>query len=224
MLSPKDARRTVIAPSWSDTALRQLTLAANHGKLWMTIAVVMSLIGKRQRRAGLRGLGSLAGASLVSNTVLKPLIGRRRPTLDPAHPHPLVRMPWTSSFPSGHSASAAAFAVGAALERPRTAAVLFPLAAAVGYSRVHVGVHYPSDVIAGAAIGGGIAPCRSAFVAGGPHHSCADGSRVGSCAHARCGTDRCPQFGIRVIGRRRHSHPRSLTRCENRALGSRLPT
>ena len=147
----------MIAPSWSDTALRQLTLAANHGKLWMTIAVVMSLIGKRQRRAGLRGLGSLAGASLVSNTVLKPLIGRRRPTLDPARPHPLVRMPWTSSFPSGHSASAAAFAVGAALERPRTATVLFPLAAAVGYSRVHVGVHYPSDVIAGAAIGGGVA-------------------------------------------------------------------
>jgi undecaprenyl-diphosphatase len=66
-------------------------------------------------------------------------------------------MPWTSSFPSGHSASAAAFAMGAALERPRTAAVLAPLAVAVGYSRVHVGVHHPSDVIAGAAIGAGVA-------------------------------------------------------------------
>jgi undecaprenyl-diphosphatase len=123
----------------------------------MVIAVVLALSGKRQRRAGLRGLGSLAGASLVSNAVLKPVVGRRRPTLDPAHPRPLVRMPWTSSFPSGHSASAAAFAVGAALERPQTAAVLVPLAVAVGYSRVHVGVHHPSDVVAGAAIGAGVA-------------------------------------------------------------------
>ena len=62
-------------------------------------------------------------------------------------------MPWTSSFPSGHSASAAAFATGATLEVPWAGPILVPLAAAVAYSRVHVGVHYRSDVWAGAAVG-----------------------------------------------------------------------
>jgi len=63
------------------------------------------------------------------------------------------RMPWTSSFPSGHAASAAAFAAGATMELPMAGPILVPLAAAVAYSRVHVGVHYRSDVWAGAAIG-----------------------------------------------------------------------
>ncbi len=63
------------------------------------------------------------------------------------------RMPWTSSFPSGHAASAAAFAAGATMELPVAGPVLVPLAAAVAYSRVHVGVHYRSDVWAGAAVG-----------------------------------------------------------------------
>jgi diacylglycerol kinase family enzyme len=62
-------------------------------------------------------------------------------------------VPWTSSFPSGHAASAAAFAAGATMEFPAAGAVLVPLAAAVCYSRVHVGVHHRSDVWAGAALG-----------------------------------------------------------------------
>jgi undecaprenyl-diphosphatase len=62
-------------------------------------------------------------------------------------------MPRSTSFPSGHSAAAFAFATGACDELPVLAPVLVPLAGAVAYSRVHIGVHYPSDVAAGAAIG-----------------------------------------------------------------------
>ncbi len=62
-------------------------------------------------------------------------------------------MPRSTSFPSGHSAAAFAFATGACEELPVLAPVLVPLAGAVAYSRVHTGVHYPSDVAAGAAIG-----------------------------------------------------------------------
>ena len=138
----------------ADHALRFLTRSADHGRLWIAIAAVGALTGKRTRRASLRGLASLGAASFVSNVVVKPLIGRRRPDLERT---PLARrigeVPWTSSFPSGHAASAAAFAAGATMELPVAGVVLAPLAAAVAYSRVHVGVHYRSDVWAGAAVG-----------------------------------------------------------------------
>ena len=62
-------------------------------------------------------------------------------------------MPTSSSFPSGHSASAVAFAAGVSLAMPTTAPVVIPLAAAVAVSRTYVGVHYPSDVLAGSAVG-----------------------------------------------------------------------
>jgi membrane-associated phospholipid phosphatase len=65
----------------------------------------------------------------------------------------LIRVPRSSSFPSGHSAAAWAFATGASCELPGLAPILFPMAAAVAYSRVYAGVHYPSDVAGGIAIG-----------------------------------------------------------------------
>ncbi|MTD13525.1 phosphatase PAP2 family protein [Nakamurella sp. YIM 132087] len=141
-----------------DQALRLLTTSANHGVLWFGVAAIGALTGKRGRRAALRGVGSLAVSSFLSNTVIKPLVGRRRPDIErTVTARRIGKTPWTSSFPSGHSASAAAFATGAALEMPAALPVLAPLAAAVAYSRVHVGVHYRSDVITGAAIGVAVA-------------------------------------------------------------------
>lgn len=106
----------------------------------------------------MRGVVSVAGASLVANVGLKTLFARRRPAADriPEHRR-LVPAPASSSFPSGHSATAAAFATAVAMESPRTALVVAPLAAAVAYSRVHTGVHWGSDVLVGAAVGSGIA-------------------------------------------------------------------
>ena len=148
----------VALPRPVDAALRALTTSANHGVLWFGVAAVGAAIGGRSRRAALRGAGSLAMASFISNSLVKPLVGRRRPDPDRTLlARRIGRKPWTSSFPSGHSASAAAFATGAALELPWTAPVVVPLAAAVAYSRVHVGVHYRSDVIAGAAVGVAVA-------------------------------------------------------------------
>ncbi|CDR03942.1 bifunctional phosphatase PAP2/diacylglycerol kinase family protein [Streptomyces iranensis] len=144
--------------------LPRLSRAADHGRLWFGTAGVLATVGGRTaRRAALRGVGSLAAASLVSNVVVKWTVERKRPVLDSV---PLVRrlrrQPWTSSFPSGHSASAAAFATGVALESSRYGLLVAPLAAAVATSRVYVGVHYPSDVLAGIALGAGAAAltCR----------------------------------------------------------------
>ena len=141
-------------PQPLDIALRAITTAANHGVLWFGVAGVAAALGRRPRRGAIRGIASLGAASLLSNSVVKPLVGRRRPDAartDAARR--IGRVPWTSSFPSGHSASAAAFATGLALEFPPAGLVVAPLAAAVAYSRVHVGVHYPSDVVTGAGIG-----------------------------------------------------------------------
>ncbi|MFI0817766.1 phosphatase PAP2 family protein [Streptomyces sp. NPDC021098] len=144
--------------------LPRLSRSADHGKLWFGTAAVLATVGGRTaRRAALRGVGSLAAASLASNLVVKWTVERRRPVLDAV---PLVRQlrrqPWTSSFPSGHAASAAAFATGVAIESSRYGTLVAPLAAAVAASRVYVGVHYPSDVVAGVALGAGAAAltCR----------------------------------------------------------------
>jgi undecaprenyl-diphosphatase len=139
-----------------DSAMRRLSRAADHGKLWFAIAAVLALLGgPRGRLAARTGLVSLGVASGFANLLAKPLATRRRPARQEseelARRH--VQMPRSSSFPSGHSASAFAFAAAAGAAQPVLSAPLRVVAMLVGYSRVHTGVHYPADVLAGALIG-----------------------------------------------------------------------
>jgi undecaprenyl-diphosphatase len=146
-------------PRGAELVLPQLSRAANHGLLWHATAAGMAALGGRPgRRAALRGVAALAIASAATNTVIKYVAQRQRPLID-AVPvaRRLVRQPLTSSFPSGHAASAAAFATGVALESGRLGAVVAPVGGAVAASRVYVGVHYPSDVVAGCVLGVGAA-------------------------------------------------------------------
>jgi undecaprenyl-diphosphatase len=139
-----------------DVAMRGLSRAADQSKLWIAIAAAIALLGgSGGRLAARRGLVSLGIASGFANLVAKPLTSRRRPSRKEAEElasrH--VQMPRSSSFPSGHAASAFAFATGAGNAQPLLSAPLRALATLVGYSRVHTGVHYPADVLAGAFIG-----------------------------------------------------------------------
>jgi diacylglycerol kinase family enzyme/membrane-associated phospholipid phosphatase len=142
----------------ADRWLRRLSTFANHGRLWIAIGTVLAARKGPLRRGAIRGLGSLAFSSLVVNAVLKRYFGRVRPDLENLQSHRrLRREPGSLSFPSGHSSSAAAFVTGLAMESPLAGATLAPVALGVGYSRVHVGVHYPGDVVAGLAVGGAVA-------------------------------------------------------------------
>jgi membrane-associated phospholipid phosphatase len=138
-----------------DGVMRRLTRAADGSRLWLAAAAGMSLQGARGRRAAAMGLASIGVTSAVVNVVVKPIARRRRP--DRASlgvpPERHVAMPTTRSFPSGHAASAFAFASGVGSVQPDHSLPLHLLAAAVAYSRVHTGVHFPGDAVLGATLG-----------------------------------------------------------------------
>ncbi|MEV7602173.1 phosphatase PAP2 family protein [Kitasatospora sp. NPDC089797] len=138
-----------------DRALRSLSRAADHSKINLSVAAALTLVPGRCRRAGLTGAAAVALASGTANLLGKQLVRRPRPDREAAR---VVRdrqvpMPASASFPSGHTASAFALATAVGTLLPAAAAPLALLACAVGYSRVHTGVHYPGDVLAGALLG-----------------------------------------------------------------------
>ncbi|WP_106850324.1 bifunctional phosphatase PAP2/diacylglycerol kinase family protein [Blastococcus sp. Marseille-P5729] len=142
-----------------DVSMPALSRAADYSMLWMAAAAAMRAFGgRRTKRAAGRAIGTLAVSSLVTNQCFKRLHWRNRPN-GAAVPlrRRAKRMPTSSSFPSGHSASAAAFSTAVALENLPVGAALGILAAGVGTSRVATGAHYPSDVLTGFAVGSGMA-------------------------------------------------------------------
>ncbi len=139
-----------------DGPLRRLSETANKSKIWLAIAFGLALVGgPKGRRAAATGVAAIGLTSAMVNLPMKFAGRRARPDRDAAHVPQArwVDMPRSNSFPSGHSASAAAFtnAVGDVL--PPLGGPLRVLASAVGFSRVHTGVHYPSDVLVGAVVG-----------------------------------------------------------------------
>jgi undecaprenyl-diphosphatase len=84
---------------------------------------------------------------------LKDVFDVERPSMRYPEPKPLVTAPVDGSFPSGHAATSFAAAMVLSFARPRWAPAFFLLALAIGFSRVYVGVHYPLDVVGGAALG-----------------------------------------------------------------------
>ena len=136
-----------------------LSKMADHSKLWVGVAGILAARGGRaNRRAAIRGLLSVAATSAITNVLVKPVASRPRPASAPAAWLTRVaRMPASTSFPSGHSASAAAFAVAAGMEVPELRFPLGVAAGAVGWSRVRTRVHYPGDVVGGFLTGAAIA-------------------------------------------------------------------
>jgi undecaprenyl-diphosphatase len=135
-----------------DPVFEGLTYAGSFGILWLLLAVALSGFSWRRPWLAARVAVTILIAEMVSG-LLKLWIDRDRPPLAQPDPEPLVHLPPTASFPSGHATVAFACATALALAVPRLVLPLFALAALVAWSRVYVGVHYPLDVLAGAALG-----------------------------------------------------------------------
>ena len=139
-----------------DEPLRRLSNAANNSRLWLAIAAGLAVAGGGAgRRAAVRGTLAIGVTSALVNLYVKSLWIRPRPDrVGAGVPEQRdVRIPASTSFPSGHAASGFAFASAIGRDQPWLGLALRFLAAAVAYSRVHTGVHYPGDAVAGSLIG-----------------------------------------------------------------------
>ena len=151
---------------WLDPVFVWLSRIGSSGLVFLAIALVLALLWRRALV-----FGQVVIADAIADVVaygLKQWIGRSRPPLVYPLPKPLVSVPHDGSFPSGHASIA--FACATVLSRfvPRGTPAFFLLAAAIAFSRVYVGVHYPLDVVGGALLGLAVATALRLLVAGRP--------------------------------------------------------
>jgi membrane-associated phospholipid phosphatase len=139
-----------------DRMLPPLSEAASYSRLWIACSLVLATTGHRRRRAAITAMSAVALTSAIANIAMKRSWPRRRPDSVVPEIRRLVQ-PRSSSFPSGHAASAAAFSGVIGSELPQLWLPLNALAGTVAFSRVYTGVHYPGDVLAGWVLGKSVA-------------------------------------------------------------------
>lgn len=139
---------------WLDPVVKGFTHLGDSGLLWIALCLAL-LLFPQTRRAGAAVAVGLIMSLLCTNLVLKPLIQRTRPWLVVEGLTALVVEHDMNSFPSGHTSAAlaAAMACWGTLQKRWARGLVLALAIMMGLSRLYVGVHYPSDVLAGALVG-----------------------------------------------------------------------
>lgn len=174
-LSSRETRLCVAANRWGHrNRVRSYFVVASRlgdGVFWYAL-MCMIVIVRGMQGQWLDGLGASAHmaatgvVALLAYRWLKRYTHRKRPYADDARIAPLVSVLDEFSFPSGHTLHAVAFTLVALAHYPRLAWLLIPFGASVAASRVVLGVHYPSDVLAATAIGAAIASASLWLVPG----------------------------------------------------------
>ena len=129
-----------------------LTIIGNSGVFLVVVGIIMCII-KKTRRIGMVFLASIVIGFIINDIVIKNIVRRIRPFEAISALEILVKAPKSFSFPSGHTASFFAAATSLFYNSRRNAFVSLVIATAMGFSRMYVGVHYPSDVLAGMVVG-----------------------------------------------------------------------
>ena len=135
--------------------MRAITTLGNAGIFWIILTIALLLFPKT-RKTGVYSIAAMVLSLLFNNMLLKHLVGRIRPYEVVSGLELLVAKADDASFPSGHSAVsfASAVAIYRAKQIPKAVCVaLFVLAGLIAYSRLYVGIHYPTDVIVGVIMG-----------------------------------------------------------------------
>ena len=150
----ENLRNDYFTPLWAF-----ITSLGNNGLIWIVVTIVLLCITK-YRKVGYLSIISLVGSLVVNNLILKNLFARIRPYEVIEGLQHLIEAQPDYSFPSGHAGAAFAAAVIFYIYLPKRHGIsAIVLAVLISFSRLYVGVHYPSDVLAGAAIGTVIAMC-----------------------------------------------------------------
>ncbi len=137
---------------WLTQIMRGITTLGNLGAVWIVLGVILLLI-PRTRRCGAAVMLALALTTVLGEFVLKPLVARPRPFLQYSDLTALIPPPSSFSFPSGHTGSSFAAATALFAMNRRAGLAAYVLAALIGFSRLYLCVHFPTDVAAGALLG-----------------------------------------------------------------------
>jgi membrane-associated phospholipid phosphatase len=134
----------------AECAAKTIAASGEYGAIWAAVGLTAAALDSARRRRWLTA-AALGPAAIGINFAVKLAVRRRRPQLDGLPP--LGRAPSSLSLPSAHAT--ASFAAATAMSRiaPRRGPVLYTGAALMGLTRPYLGMHYPSDVVVGAALG-----------------------------------------------------------------------
>jgi undecaprenyl-diphosphatase len=135
-----------------DKIMPIISFLGNAGLIWIAAGIVMTAT-KKHRKMGIAVLLSLVLCALFGNILIKPLIGRIRPCDINGDIVLLIKRPHDFSFPSGHTMASFGAAVTMLIYNRKIGAAAILLAVLIGFSRLYLYVHYPSDVLAGAVLG-----------------------------------------------------------------------
>lgn len=144
--------QTNLRSPFTDAFMTSVTTLGDFGLIWLVLAVILLFI-KQKRHYGILLILTLICTYISVDMILKEIVGRPRPFIGNEDITLLIQAPGGYSFPSGHTATAFAAAFISLRSNKKLGAAAYILAALIGFSRVYLYVHHPSDILVGALLG-----------------------------------------------------------------------